>query len=220
MATASCSSFVSAASTLTNFARLGIATQNELPKILRKLLFITEPPHLLENHLNNVRYLKKIFKAHEWITISKVRTNQYSEFDVPLMYKIIRHLNVVPNPTQGWDSNTPPLANELTLGDDIERIRRIRNAIVHRGNTNVEDSELANYFSIFKDIASRFETYLSIKDEEFISNIQNLENCCIDKDAEQQYLGRLQELANNEDEIAISIKAVQKNLACLRLYSK
>ncbi|VDH92688.1 Hypothetical predicted protein [Mytilus galloprovincialis] len=219
MATASCSSFVDTLSAITNYARLGLVTQNELPNILRELLFIKEPPHLLETHLNNNSYLSINLRAHEWNIIRTVRTNQYDEFDVPLMYKIIRNLNLVPRPTQGWDNQIPPLATEITEGDDIERIRRVRNEIVHRGNTNVQDSELTNYFSIFKDLASRLEVTLMLSNREFVSKIENVETCCIDHDAQQLYIRRLKKLAENETQLAKSVEKVHKDLArqCLKI---
>ncbi|CAG2225759.1 ANK [Mytilus edulis] len=216
MATASCSSFMSTSSTVTNYARLGLATQNELPNILRELLLIKEPPHLLEAHLNNNSYLSRNLRAHEWNIIRTVRTNQYNEFDVPLMYKIIRNLNLVPSPTQGWDNQTPPSSTEITVGDDIERIRRIRNEIVHRGNTNVQDPELANYFSFFKDIARRLEVALMLSNREFVSKMENAETCCIDEDTERHYIKRLRELEKYETELAINFAEVRKDLVCLR----
>ena len=219
MATASCSSFVDTASTLTNYARLGLASQNELQKILRELLLIKEPPHLLEAHLNNNSYLSRNLKAHEWNIISTVRTNQYDEFDVPLMYKIIRNLNLVPSPTQGWDSPTPPFSTEITEGDDIERIRRIRNEFVHRGNTNVQDPELSNYFSVFKDLASRLEISLMLSNREFVSKMENAETCCIDNAAQQLYIRRLKELSENETQLVKSVGKVQKDLVSLDLKS-
>ncbi|CAG2198591.1 BTBD15 [Mytilus edulis] len=201
MATQIFSSIVSTSSTIANYARLGLASQNELPDMLRELLLIKEPPHLLEAHINNNSFLSKNLKAYEWNIIKTVRENSYRDCDVPLMYKIIRNLNIVPNPTQGWDNNTPPSASEITIGDDVERIRRIRNEIVHRGNTNVQDSELANYFSTFKRIANRLESYLSKPEREFVSKIEIAETCCLDKDTEQQYLERLNELAEHEKQL-------------------
>lgn len=219
MATASCSSFVDTASTVTNYARLGVATQNELPNILRELIFIKEPPQLLEAHLNNNSYLSRNLRAYEWNIIRTVCTNQYNEFDVPLMYKIIRNLNLVPRPTQGWDNQTPPSSTEITIGDDIERIRRIRNEIVHRGNTNVHDHELANYFSFFKDIARRLEVALMLTNREFVSKIENAETCCIDEDTERHYIKRLRKLEKYETALAINFAEVRKDLACLRSQS-
>lgn len=206
MATSSCSSFVNAASAFTNYSRLSIASQIELPNILRELLFTKEPPNLLEGHLRNNPYLSKNLKAYEWLVIRTVHKNQYNEFDVSLMYKIIRNLNLITKPTQGWDNQTPPSATETTEGDDVERIRQMRNTFSHRGNGNITDAELAHNFSIFKDIANRFETFLPNSKTKFVSKIENLETCCIDKDTEQMYLNQLRELAEKEIKSAAEIQ--------------
>ncbi|CAG2217063.1 unnamed protein product [Mytilus edulis] len=92
--------------------------------------------------------------------INNVRTNGYVNFDIPLIYKLVRNLNLVPSPTNGWDFHTPPAANEILPGDDIERIRRTRNEILHRGNAQLSDFDLTDYFTTFKAIAVRLEAYL------------------------------------------------------------
>ncbi|VDI83096.1 Hypothetical predicted protein [Mytilus galloprovincialis] len=217
MATQIFSSIVSTSSTITNYARLGLASQNELPDMLRELLLIKEPPHLLEAHINKNDFLLRNLRAYEWQIIRTVRENSYHDCDVPLMYKIIRNLKLVPSPTQGWDNNTPPSTSEITIGDDVERIRRIRNEIVHRGNTNVQDSELAKYFSTFKKIASRLESYLSKPEREFVSKIEIAETCCIDNATEQRYLNRLNKLAEHEAQLSMSVAEVYRDLDSLRL---
>ncbi|CAC5363449.1 unnamed protein product [Mytilus coruscus] len=220
MATQIFSSTVSTSSTIANYARLGLASQNELPDMLRELLLIKEPPHLLEAHLHNNSFLSRNLKAYEWNIIRTVQENSYHDFDVPLMYKIIRNLNLVPSPSQGWDNDTQPSAFEITIGDDVERIRRIRNEIVHRGNTNVQDSELVKYFSTFKSIASRLESYLSKPKREFVSKIEIAETCCLDKDTEQRYLRRLNDLAEHEAQLTMGVAAVYQDLGSLRLKMK
>lgn len=73
MATQIFSSIVSTSSTITNYARLGLASQNELPDMLRELLLIKEPPHLLETHINNNNFLSRNLRAYEWQIIRTVR---------------------------------------------------------------------------------------------------------------------------------------------------
>ncbi|XP_052074521.1 uncharacterized protein LOC127712231 [Mytilus californianus] len=216
MATQIFSSTVSTSSTIANYARLGLASQNELPDMLRELLLIKEPPHLLEAHLQNNSFLSRNLKAYEWNIIRTVQENSYHDFDEALTYKIIRNLNLVPSPSQGWDNDMQPSAFEITIGDDIERIRRIRNEIVHRGNTNVQDSELAKYFSTFKSIASRLESYLSKPNREFVSKIEIAETCCIDKDSEQRYLRLLNDLAEHKAQLTMSFADVYQDLGSLR----
>lgn len=193
MATTSCSSFVSSESIISNYARLRLATQKVLPNILRELLLIKEPPHLLEAHIDT-SYLSNNLKPREWNIIKAVRKNLYGEFDVPLIYKIIKTLNLVPYPTKGWGNQTPPAETEITVGDDIERIRRIRNEIVHRGNANISDTELTYYFSIFKNIARRLELYLKMTNREFELKIENVETCVIYNEKEHPYFKEQDEL--------------------------
>jgi hypothetical protein len=69
---------------------------------------------------------------------------------------------------------------ETTIGDDLERFRKSRNEISHRGNTNVSDQELTEYFTQFKEIAQRLELVLNKKKNELVSEFQNLETCCMD----------------------------------------
>ncbi|CAC5423148.1 unnamed protein product [Mytilus coruscus] len=174
----------------TNYARLGHAVQDELQNLLRELLVFKEPPHLLDGHVHANQYLSKNLRPHEWAVIQGVQTNLYNNVDVSLMYKIIRNLNLVPPPTRGWDNQIHPMVSEITIGDDIERIRHRRNEIVHRGNTKVDNSELANYFLLFKDIAGRFEMYLCKQNQELVSRISTLKPAvwmkkrkrCISKD--------------------------------------
>ncbi|CAC5424500.1 unnamed protein product [Mytilus coruscus] len=163
MATASCSSLASTSSLRTNYARFRHAIQFELSNILRELLLIKEPTNLLEGHVRNNNFLKKNLRQREWNIIKNIGSNLYQDFDVSLMYKIIRNLNsIVQSPTKGWDNPTGPSVSEITIGDDIERINRIRNDFAHRGNTKVIESELANNFAIFKKIAMRFEVTESL----------------------------------------------------------
>ncbi|CAG2228291.1 unnamed protein product [Mytilus edulis] len=85
---------------ISNFVRLFIVSQTELPNILRELLLAKEPPAFLDGHIRNNTYLSNTLRAFELGVIATVRTKQYADFDVALMYKIIRNLNLVPPPTQ------------------------------------------------------------------------------------------------------------------------
>ncbi|CAC5371900.1 unnamed protein product [Mytilus coruscus] len=156
---------------ITNFVRLCIVIQTELPNILRELLLVKEPSKFLNSHIRSNSYLSKQLRPFEWKVIGTVNTKQYADFDVALMYKIIRNLNLVPPPTQGWDNHIPPTSTETTIGDDVERIRRSRNDIVHNVNTNISVVELNNRFSLFKDIASRLGVYLN---KEYVSKIEDV----------------------------------------------
>lgn len=177
MATSSCSMFLGRSSGFHNYTRVCLVIYNELPNILRELLFSKVSPYILETHIKNNRFLLKNLRPEEWLIIGSVRKNMYDGFGLPLMYKIIRYLNLVPSPIQGWGSR--PLETEVTIGDDIERIRQIRNDFVHREKTMISDIEISLYFSSFKNIAGRIEIFLMKSNREFVSKIETIENFVI-----------------------------------------
>jgi hypothetical protein len=137
--------------------------------------------------------------ANEWINIRKANTDGYADFDIPLIYKLLRNLKLIPPPTRGWEPRGGPVLTETTIGDDLERFRKSRNEILHRGNTNVSDQELTDYFTQFKEIAQRLELALNKKKNELVSEFQNLETCCMDGVSEQI----LANLAKKEKEFTL-----------------
>ncbi|XP_063443740.1 uncharacterized protein LOC134724567 [Mytilus trossulus] len=201
-----------ATSSFTNYARLGCAAQSELPSVLQKLLTIKEPPHLLHSHVSTNKFLSRNLRAHEWKQITGVQSNGYSNLDISLCYKLIRNLNLVPPPTQGWDFPADPTPLELTVGDDIERVRRKRNEVLHRGNTLVTDQELTDYFTIFKSISGRLEIYLGTAKNEFVSTFEHLESCCMDIETEKMYLENLEILRKEENTFKEQISLVQNTV--------
>ncbi|VDI46998.1 Hypothetical predicted protein [Mytilus galloprovincialis] len=205
---------------ISNFVRLFIVSQTELPNILRELLLAKESPAFLDGHIRNNTYLSNTLRAFELGVIATVRTKQYADFDVALMYKIIRNLNVVLPPTRGWANLIPPTSTETTIGDDVERIRQIRNDIVHSGNTNITDLELENRFSLFIEIARRLELYLNKRNREYVSRIENVKTCCIDPDTEELYLRQLEDLVDRETIMQSNISAVSNSVDELRQQSK
>ena len=183
----------------TNYARLGHASQSLIPKLLQQLLLFYEPTSRILNDCLNNSYLKNKLNANEWINISKANTDGYADFDIPLIYKLLRNLKLIPPPTRGWEPRGGPVLTETTIGDDLERFRKSRNEILHRGNTNVSDQELTDYFTQFKEIAQRLELALNKKKNELVSEFQNLETCCMDGVSEQI----LANLAKKEKEFTL-----------------
>ncbi|CAG2241811.1 unnamed protein product [Mytilus edulis] len=147
--------------------------------------------------------------------INNVRKNGYVNFDIPLIYKLVRNLNLVPPPTKGWDFLAPPAANEILPGDDIERIRRTRNAVLHNGNEQVSDSILTDYFTNFKEIAVRMEAFLGKPTGEFVQKFLFLEKYCMDEETEKTYLERLTILREHDINSSKAVANIQKDLNTL-----
>ena len=187
----------------THYARLGHASQDLIPKMLQELLFSLEHPgQLYQNCITHPDLKRKGLSSDEWNKINAASTKGYVNFDIPLVYTILRNINTrFAPPTRGWNCDPDPFAHETTIGDDLERCRRTRNQIIHRGNTVVTDQELDDYFDQFKGIADRLETVLNKNPGEFVAKFDNLKKCCMDETTEKIYLENIRDLAENAKEM-------------------
>ncbi|VDI64738.1 Hypothetical predicted protein [Mytilus galloprovincialis] len=203
-------------SCLTNYARIGHAAQQLFPDILQELITIKEPPHRLSGDVNTNKNLSKILRSDELLLINDVATKGYANFDIPFIYKLIRGLNLVLPPTQGWSHPTAPCPIEVTTGDDIERIRRFRNETLHRGNAQVTDTELSQHFTQFKEIAGRLETYMGKQIGEFVDKFMDLETCCMDEDTRTMYIERLDRLKKSDEDCKKRLSALEEDVDALK----
>ena len=97
----------------------------------------------------------------QWVLLQNAATNGYSEFDLSLLYTLIRNLalpSVVP-PSNGW-GNEPSLPTEITIGDDVERMRSLRNNVYgHATSTKIPDNVFQMYWSRAVDICARMDAH-------------------------------------------------------------
>lgn len=185
----------------TNYARFGHAVQHLLPSFLQEVLLHFEDPHTIYTNCSRNKLLSRRLKPREWVRLKYAAQYGYADFDIPLIYNILRNLHApAVRPTRGWEHPIGPLVNEIEIGDDIERCRRIRNEIIHRGNTKVDDQELNRYFYVFKTIAERLEKACNKPNNEFVSTVEYLQACCMDENTEQRYLDELQDFRQRDKE--------------------
>lgn len=90
---------------------------------------------------------------------SLIKQNDYSKFDVTLLYKLIRNLCPGLKPTQGWGIKLN--INDTTIGDDIERIRVLRNELGHLKSSNIPDSEFTNRWKELTIVIDRLQKAMS-----------------------------------------------------------
>lgn len=86
------------------------------------------------------------------------KTPDYSNFDITLLYKLIRNLCPSLEPTKKWGNK--PASNDLKVGDDIERIRYRRNSIVaHSASAKISNALFKDLWSDVKCIIQRCQQY-------------------------------------------------------------
>ena len=203
----------SAPSNKTNFARLGHACQDVIPKMWQAILLVYESPKDIQTDCDGNNYLSTRLSKSEIEKIENAAINGYANFDVPLLYKLFRNLNLkFPNnalprylkPTRGYDPRDGPSSSEYTIGDELERCRDKRNDILHRGNATITDQEMANEFKLFKEIAGRLEILFNkpnFRQYKFVEAFKEIETCCMDEKAEAEYVRNLEILIKRDQDV-------------------
>lgn len=86
----------------------------------------------------------------------------YSKFDVTLLYKLIRNLCPTLEPTNKW--GTKPTVNDVYIGDDIERIRELRNVcFAHTVSAEISDDDFKKLWNDAKCMIQRCQRFTTSK---------------------------------------------------------
>ncbi|CAG2244886.1 DDX58 [Mytilus edulis] len=99
----------------------------------------------------------------------------------------------------------------------MERCRRIRNEIIHRGNTRVNDQELNQYFYEFRTIADRLEKFCRKHNNEFVLEVDHLKTCSMDEATELRYLDDLTDYQEKDKENESKISDLELKLSAIRI---
>ena len=112
----------------TRFFKLCLVIIDELTQILRDLLSKEVSPTQIYNKVNLSNNLNTL-RPQQILVIMNAQNDGYRDFDISLLYMLLRNVcQNIPPPSQGWGKvSNMPSPNEVTVGDDIERIRLIRN---------------------------------------------------------------------------------------------
>ncbi|KAL3882988.1 hypothetical protein ACJMK2_029289 [Sinanodonta woodiana] len=187
----------------TNFARICRIVVDVFRDILWQVLTHkikpTDLPILVRNNQDKLKSLDVEINA--WlmgISSSSSQIPSAEKFDVSSLYTLIRNLcRTIPAPTRGWGHL--PLAGGITLGDDIERVRKFRNTLYgHATQAKIDTADFSNICADIIDVVSRFDMYFSANCKamkcNFESDITTVLTCSMDKTLEDEYIKKLKEI--------------------------
>lgn len=122
---------------------------------------------ILDNHIKPSD-LKTKLKSSTLISGNKLRQDQkkicytnpgipdYNQFDVSLLYTLIRNLCPL-KPTEEWGKEPDPANTQL--GDDIERLRWFRNEkFAHANSAEIYDSEFKMQWTYLQTVINRIQS--------------------------------------------------------------
>ena len=191
-----------------NYARLSRAIVDLMTFVLREILMLYILPTDVERKALPFGNTKlKNLRTEQWDLIHKANTNGYADFDITLLYALLRNLcTSVPNPSTKWGRNDLPKSSEVTLGDDIERIRIVKNCLQsHTPTTILNDSEFEDYWKILRDVCVRFD---SLFNKKYTHDLDKLKTTCMDSVLQKKYSDNLKLLRDREIE---NLSKIQEN---------
>ncbi|XP_062586675.1 uncharacterized protein LOC134248280 [Saccostrea cucullata] len=171
------------------FAKLGMATNDVLNQAYRDILEMEVPPSLIYNKVKaSPNFHKKLRLEQEQLLIDANHLG-YKNFDISLTYTLIRNIcKKIPLPTKGkWGEK--PAAGEETVGDDIERIRSIRNGLTaHVSSASTPQTEFDDTWSLMSDICQRLETFTVKK---YLDNLNEIKKLTLRKETEDAVIEKI-----------------------------
>ena len=167
-----------------NHARLCNALTTVCSNALREILLTNVPtPHtdIYMAILANKAKLNRLNKDQVQLVFPDPQgffTGNVEEFDISLLYAIIRNVSSVPAPSNGWGK--PPTDNprDTTLGASVERIRTYRNHISgHSVDGKINHQEFEDYWVKIDEVLREIE--IVIGNHGYLEDLEKRKNQAI-----------------------------------------
>ncbi|XP_062618728.1 uncharacterized protein LOC134280330 [Saccostrea cucullata] len=181
------------------FAKLGMAINDVLTQAYRDILEMDVPPSLAFNKVKSSSLYKKLRSDQELLLID-AKNSGYKNFDITFMYTLLRNIcTTIPPPTNAWGGNDMPSTIEITIGDDIERIRLIRNSVFgHVYSASTSQQTFDDSWSVISDVCQRLQTYTG---KTYMDGLQNIERQALEEEYEEALVEKLREEHENNKEL-------------------
>lgn len=183
-------------SDITRYAMAAVAVKEMYPKMMRKLAEVHRSAPMLHTMIvKDKRGINEILHEDEKKLVDTLRSG-YDMFDETLMYKMISFFNIVRQPSNNW-GKSPTGRHQTTLGDDIERLRKRRNILVHSPEPQLSESQFEEFFDELSEIAQRFDTHLhqSTFGNRFQDEVINMKRRIPDPEAQAKYIETLEKVS-------------------------
>ena len=193
--------------------------------ILRDALYHHVKPAVVLNHVVSSTYFQSHpLNAHQMTILANASTKgDYSEFDITLTYSLLRNLPVTNGtlrPSGGW-GRLPIAAWNVSLGDDIERIREIRNEMYgHVATTFISDAIYNRYMANLQAIVTRMDTIHSgllmsptPRHQTYTQTLTDIQIVCMDPHSEARYTQELQRMMETDRETRVLISELRDDMS-------
>ena len=193
--------------------------------ILRDVLYYQVKPAVVVYHVQNSRYFRnRPLNPHQMAVLQNASTKgDYSECDITLLYSLLRNLsatNTALRPTGGW-GKLPVAAGDISIGDDIERIREIRNEMYgHIATTAIPAALYTRYMTELQLICHRMDTIHCTnlmsptpRAQTYVQTLNDIQVVCMDPETEARYTDNIRQMREADRETRDMIDEVRGGMS-------
>lgn len=188
----------------TNLARVARVILGPCTDILRAVLQKEISPSDLSNKLKT--YLAKPPKGEKTRITKTQKTiilnENYSEFDITLLYFLLRNITTIPPDAKQWGNE--PIPSDRSVSANIERIRLIRNKYQHCADISISNSDFNKTMQEFSGIIQDLEKYLGTSCF-YQDALNEIKTCCMDSGQKDKYIKELHNLDKTIQDISGSV---------------
>ena len=192
--------------------------------MMRDILYHHVKPAVVMSYVLASRYYRNHpLNTHQISILGNASARgDYSECDITLVYSLLRNLKPTSTsvrPTAGWGKPVSPA--DIALGDDVERIRELRNTMYgHVATTSLSDITYNHYMQVLYDICYRMDTVHagsltspSARHQTYCQTLKDIQTCCMDPDMETRYMEEIRRMKQTDQDTRDLIEAVRKDTA-------
>ena len=158
-----------------NYARLCNALLSVCTDALREVLLSQVPTgyHNIYEAINAKKWKltskkKNLLRQEQQELVFPDRHSRYTgtvdQFDISLLYTLIRNISAVPPPKTGWNSRPDDKPRDRSLGANVERIRLCRNETCgHTKDGKLDDQRFEAYWKEIGEMLDDIESTIGDK---------------------------------------------------------
>ena len=207
-----------------NYVRSCSINVDVFPDILRHILQSDIPPSQIYSQAQAKSAADRaarvrnpfILSREQWTLLHNAATAGYGDFDLTLLYTLIRNLTLpscVP-PSRGWGLE-PSLPTQVTIGDDVERMRALRNKVYgHATSTAIPDNVFQGYWTTSANICSRMDTHYG--GSKYIDMLNDIEKIEFVHKKVSDYIDIVTQQIQNDEQLKREVDALQIEMGSLK----
>ncbi|VDI06113.1 Hypothetical predicted protein [Mytilus galloprovincialis] len=169
------------------FAHEIMIVVNVFPVMIQRLGERLIDANALHNIVMTKQELLKTLNTREK-NILKGLPNGYKNCDMVFLYKMLRISNILKNPKSGYGHK--PLSSDISIEDDVERLRILRNELCHRANPEISEEDHELFSQTVISISKRWD---KICGSEFAKQIDELLSRDIKEHRIAHYIKKIRE---------------------------